>query len=57
MDIKEIEAEIARLNERIEELRSLQNGQKHLPFITSHLQEHIDQLKQRVAALRGRTDA
>jgi len=52
MNIQEIEAEIARLNERIADLRSLQNGQKHLPFITSHLQEHIDKLQQQVADLR-----
>ena len=53
MTIQEIETEIARLSERIAELRSLQQGQKHLPFITSHLQEHIEKLQQRIADLRG----
>ena len=53
MDQQEVELEIARLSERIAELRSLQQGQKHLPFITSHLQEHIDKLQQRIDSLRG----
>jgi len=52
MKNQETEIEIARLSERIAELRSLQQGQKHLPFITTHLQEHIDKLQQRIAALR-----
>ena len=53
MDQQEVELEIARLSERIAELRSLQQGQKHLPFITSHLQEHIEKLQQRIETLRG----
>jgi len=53
MNQQEIELEIARLSERITELRSLQKGQKHLPFITSHLQEHIDKLQQRIDTLRS----
>ena len=53
MTIQEIEIEIARLSERIAELRSLQQGQKHLPFITSHLQEHIEKLQQRISDLRS----
>jgi len=53
MKNQEIELEIARLSERIAELRSLQQGQKHLPFITSHLQEHIDKLQQRIVELSG----
>lgn len=52
MNQQEIELEIARLSERIAELRSLQQGQKHLPFITSHLQEHIEKLQQRIDTLR-----
>ncbi len=54
MTNQEIEVEIARLSERIEELRSLQKGQRHLAFISSHLQEHIDKLQQKIAELRGR---
>jgi peptidoglycan hydrolase CwlO-like protein len=53
MSKQEIESEIARLDERITELRSLQNAQKHLPFITCHIQEHIDKLQQRIADLRS----
>jgi hypothetical protein len=53
MKNQEIEVEIARLSERIAELRSLQQGQKHLPFIASHIQEHIDKLQQRIVELRG----
>lgn len=53
MTIQEIEIEIARLSERIAELRSLQQGQKHLPFITSHLQEPIEKLQQRISDLRS----
>lgn len=52
MTTHDIEAEIARLSRRITELRSLQQGQKHLPFITSHLEEHIQKLEQRIAELR-----
>ena len=51
MKNKTSEMEIARLTDRIAELRSLQQGQKHLPFITSHLEEHIRTLEQRVADL------
>lgn len=53
MSKHEIELEIARLDERITELHSLQNTQKHLPFITCHIQEHIDKLRQRIADLRS----
>lgn len=53
MNVQEIEAEIARLSGRVTELRSLQERQKHLPFITSHLQEHIEKLEERIADLQG----
>lgn len=52
MKTNEIETEVARLSERITELRSLQRGQKHLPFIVSHLEEHIEKIRQRIAELR-----
>ncbi len=52
MTNQQIEQEVARLTERIEELRALQRGQKHLPFIASHLEEHIVKLQQRLAELQ-----
>jgi len=52
MNNQQIEQEVARLTARIEELRALQRGQKHLPFITSHLEEHIAKLEQQLAELR-----
>jgi len=55
MDNRKIEAEVARLSERILELRSLQQGQKHLPFIASHLEEHIETLKRRIVELKRDT--
>ena len=52
MNTNEIEIEMARLADRIEELRDLQRGQKHLPFIVAHLEEHIEKLRRRIEQLR-----
>jgi len=52
MNTHEIEMEVARLAERISELRNLQLGQKHLPFIVSHIEEHIEKIRQRIDELR-----
>ena len=51
MDTHEIESEVTRLAERIAELKSLQLGQKHLPFIVSHLEDHIQKLQRRIEEL------
>jgi len=55
MTTDEIQMEIARLSERVSELRMLQHGQRHLPFVTSHLEEHIKKLQQRISELRQRS--
>lgn len=47
----EIQREIQSLLERVEQLRALQASQKHLAFVRVHLQEHIDDLQARIAAL------
>lgn len=52
MDTHEVEIEVSRLSERIAELRSLQLGQKHLPFIVSHLEDHIQKLQRRIEELQ-----
>lgn len=51
-DMHEIEIEVSRLAERIAELKSLQRGQKHLPFIVSHLEDHIQKLERRIQELQ-----
>lgn len=43
--------ELALLAERIRHLRSLQQSQKHLAFVSVHLQEHIDRLQTRIDEL------
>ena len=40
--------EMAFLAERIRQLLRLQQSQKHLPFVSVHLQEHIDKLQARI---------
>ena len=57
MGIREIEEEIAHLSERISELRSLQRRQQHLSFVTTHLEDHISKLQQRITALRGQANS
>ncbi len=52
MTPEELNQEVARLSERIAELRMLQQGQLHLPFIARHLEEHIVTLQQRMEELR-----
>lgn len=52
MNTHEIEVEVSRLAERIEELKTLQVGQKHLPFIVSHLEDHIQTLQRRIEELQ-----
>ncbi len=52
MTIEEVNQEVARLCERIADLRMLQQGQRHLPFIAKHLEEHIAALQQRMEELR-----
>ncbi len=52
MNTNEIEIEVARLVERIEELRDLQRGQRHLPFIVTHIEEYIEKLRRRLDELR-----
>jgi hypothetical protein len=49
MDSKEgHEREIELLAQRIEQLRELQQRQKHLPFVGVHLGEHIEKLQARI---------
>ncbi len=52
MDAHEVQIEVSRLAERIAELKSLQKGQKHLPFIVSHLEDHIQKLQRRIEELQ-----
>jgi len=40
--------EIEFLTDRIQQLRALQRSQKHLSFVTAHLQDHIDKLQARI---------
>jgi hypothetical protein len=49
----EIQQEVEFLSERIQQLRLLQQSQKHLHFITVHLQEHIDKLQKRICELNS----
>lgn len=51
MGLAEDQWEMAFLAERISQLRSLQQSQKHLPFVSVHLQEHIDKLQARIDEL------
>ena len=52
MNTHEIEIEVTRLADRIAELKTLQVGQKHLPFIVSHLEDHIQKLQRRIEELQ-----
>jgi len=52
MNTHEIEVEVSRLAERIAELKMLQVGQKHLPFVVSSLEEHIQKLQGRLEELQ-----
>jgi hypothetical protein len=49
----EIQQEVEFLSERIQQLRLLQQSQKHLFFIAVHLQEHIDKLQMRICELNS----
>jgi hypothetical protein len=49
--IDEIRQEIDFLAERIEQLRALQQSQRHLHFVTVHLQDHIEKLQARLRDL------
>ena len=51
MSLAEDQQELAFLTERIAQLRNLQHSQKHLPFVSVHLQEHIDKLQARIDEL------
>ncbi len=50
---EELQQEVAFLADRIEQLRTLQESQKHLRFVAIHLQEHIDKLQARIDELDG----
>jgi hypothetical protein len=49
--LDETQQEIDFLAERIEQLRALQYSQRHLHFVTVHLQDHIEKLQNRVREL------
>ena len=46
-----IRQEVKFLAERIQQLRQLQRSQKHLTFITIHIQDHIEKLQARLHEL------
>lgn len=47
----EWQQEVAFLADRIRQLRALRESQKHLLFISAHLQEHIERLEARMDEL------
>lgn len=49
----EIREEVEFLSERIQQLRLLQQDQKHLHFVSVHLQQHIDKLQKRICELNS----